>query len=364
MKKPPSRTAAPQAIAVDHIHGGSAAEGWLDFSASLNPLGPPPEALEAYQRASTRIASYPPAHQRELERKFADWIGVEPERVIAGNGSVHLIYLLVRVLRISKPYVAIPTFSEIANALAVAGSPAQSIQLPSASGFTLRIAAIADTLRAGADAIWVGRPNSPTATIIEEKVALEIGGRCLVRDAWCIFDEAFIDLAGGARSLAPLLERNPRAIVLRSLTKTFAIPGIRLGFAVGHPELIARMREAIEPWSVNAAADAVGHACLALSPDYLNRARTIVEAERTYLRRELSQVAGLHVVPSSANFMMIELAREPSAGAFAAHLAKQRIAIRDLSQLPGCGPGTYRIAVRSHSDNERLIATARLWKPT
>lgn len=363
MKKSPSREAAPRAIAIDRAHGGSTPEGVLDFSASLNPLGPPPEALDAYHRASTRIASYPPPHPRSLERKFAEWIGVEPDRVIAGNGSVHLIYLLVRVLRASKPYVVIPTFSEIGNSLAVAGLPAQPIQLASASGFALRVASIYAALKGGADAIWLGRPNSPTGTMIDEKLALEIGGRCLVRNAWCIFDEAFIDLAGEAKSLAPMLERNPRAIVLRSLTKSFAIPGIRLGFAVANPELIARMHEAIEPWSVNVAAEAVANACLELSPDYLNRARTVVEDERAYIQRELSSIAGLHVVPSTANFMMIEIAREPSRGAFAAHMAEHKIAIRDLSHLPGCGPGMYRVAVRSHSDNERLVAAARLWKP-
>jgi threonine-phosphate decarboxylase len=362
MKKSPPRPSAPRAITVDRIHGGNAPEGLLDFSASLNPLGPPPEALDAYQRALTRIASYPPVHPRSLERKFAEWIGVDPERVIAGNGSVHLIYVLVRVLRATKPYVVIPTFSEIANALAAAGSPAHSIQLVSESEFTLRVAPIASALRAGADALWLGRPNSPTGTIIDEKTALEIGGRCMARGAWCIFDEAFIDLAAGTRSLASLLDRNPRAIVLRSLTKSFAIPGIRLGFAVATPELVARMREAIEPWSVNAAAEAVAHACLELSADYLDRARAVVEDERDFIHCELSKIAALHVIPSAANFMMIEVARELSGGAFAAHMAKHRIAIRDLSQLPGCGPGMYRIAVRAHSDNERLVAAARLWK--
>jgi threonine-phosphate decarboxylase len=360
---PSPRTAAPRAIAVDRVHGGDVPEGLLDFTTNLNPLGPPRQALDAYERASTRIASYPPAHPRGLERKFAEWIGVEPERVVAGNGSVHLIYLLVRVLRAANPYVVVPTFSEIANALAVAGSPAHPIQLAPASGYALRIASIYGALKNGADAIWIGRPNSPTGTIVEEKVALEIAARCLVRDAWCIFDEAFIDFASGARSLAPLLARNPRAIVLRSLTKSFAIPGIRIGFAVASPELIARLSEAIEPWSVNAAAEAVADACLELTPDYLNRARTIVEEERAFIQRELSKIADLHVIPSAANFMMIEIAREPSSGAFAAHMTKHKIAIRDLSHLPGCGPGMYRIAIRSHQDNERLIAAARLWKP-
>jgi threonine-phosphate decarboxylase len=364
MKTPPSGPTAPRAIAVDRIHGGVAPEGALDFSASLNPLGPPPEALDAYHQASALIGSYPPPHPRDLERKFANWIGVDPERVIAGNGSVHLIYLLVRVLRTTRPYIVIPTFSEIANALAVAGSLAHPIQLSPASGFALKIAPMYAALKAGADAIWLGRPNSPTGTCIEEKVALEIGARCLVRNAWCVFDEAFIDLASGVRSLAPILKRNSRAIVLRSLTKSFAIPGIRLGFAIADPELIARMREAIEPWSVNAAAEMVARACLDLSSDYLNRARYLIEVERAFIQRELSSIAGLKVLPTSANFMMVEVSREPPRGAFAAHMAKHKIAIRDLAELPGCGSGMYRIAVRAHPDNERLVAAARLWKPS
>jgi threonine-phosphate decarboxylase len=108
----------------------------------------------------------------------------------------------------------------------------------------------------------------------------------------------------------------------------------------------------------------VARACLDLPPTYLSRARRVVEDERAFMQRELSRIDNLHVIPSAANFMMIEVAREPSDGAFAAHMAELKIAIRDLAQLPGCGPGMYRIAVRAHSDNERLLAAVRLWKPT
>src|SRR5580658_2166666 len=99
-------------IAIDRTHGGLAQPGMIDFSASINPLGPPPEAIEAYHAAAAQISAYPPAHPAALEAKFAETIGVEPQCVIAGNGSIQLIYLVARAMRARRPYVVIPTFSE------------------------------------------------------------------------------------------------------------------------------------------------------------------------------------------------------------------------------------------------------------
>src|SRR5271167_1204561 len=102
-------------LAVDRTHGGGDREGLIDFSVSLNPLGPPPEAIEAYKQAVANISCYPPPYPRALEALVAGWVGIDSQCVIAANGSTQLIYLLARVLKLRSPRIVIPTFSEIAN---------------------------------------------------------------------------------------------------------------------------------------------------------------------------------------------------------------------------------------------------------
>ncbi len=349
-------------VPIDRVHGGAAPPGAIDFSASINPLGPPPAAIEAYHSAAARITSYPPPKSAELEHRLASWMGVSPESVLAGNGTTQLIYLLARVLEPARPFVVIPTFSEIANALAGEGSPPDPIQLAPERGYRLDIEQIRDALRDHAGAIFIGRPNSPTGTMLSMAEVEEIAARCAERGCWLVLDEAFVDFADLPESAVAMTARNARVIVLRSLTKSFAIPGLRLGCVVADAEVTAAMRDAIEPWSVSVAAESAGLACLECAGDYLRRTREFVAREREYLTRSLGSVAGIRVFPSAANFLMIAVADEPSPGQFAASLLRRGVAVRDLRTMPGCSAGLYRIGIRSRADNRRLIEVASKWK--
>jgi threonine-phosphate decarboxylase len=215
-------------IRIDRVHGGNRSDGVLDFSASINPLGPPRAALDAYHAAVAHIASYPPAYSHHLEAALAGWLGVEPEWVLAGNGSTQLIYLLARVLKPRLPLIVSPTFSELANSLIIEGIEPRALNITSDCNFQLRSEAAIKCLRDGADAIFIGRPNSPTGTILKIDEAAEIATASERHDSWCVLDEAFIDFVQGARSGVEFVEKNRKIIVLRSLTKIFAIPGCGL----------------------------------------------------------------------------------------------------------------------------------------
>ena len=349
-------------IAIDRSHGGSPHAEFLDFSISVNPLGPPPGAMEEYHAAAPRITSYPAPYPVLFEQLIAQANGVAPANVMAGNGSTQLIYLIFRVLRPRNPFVVIPTFSEIANAAAACGTPASPVLLREASGFTLDPSALEAALARGADAIFIGRPNSPTGTFIPEATARDVARRCARQGAWCIFDEAFIEFAGDA-SLARFAADHPLVLVIRSMTKLYATPGLRLGFAIAAEETITRMRNAIEPWSVSVAAEQVGRACLSAPADYLERTLRTVAAERAFLTRQLGAHPHLRVFPSAANFLMVAVDGERQTSAFGDYLMDRGIAIRDLARLPGCRSGLYRIAVRLRLDNERLTEAAYAWHP-
>jgi threonine-phosphate decarboxylase len=347
-------------IPIDRHHGGNPSAGTLDFSASINPLGPPASAIAAYRDAAAQIGAYPPARSEQLERALAQWLGVEPANVLAGNGTTQLIHVLARTLGVSRSAIAIPTFSEFANALAIAGGAASPIRLDPSRSYALDLADIDNALEAGARAIFVGRPNSPTGSMISADAASDIADRCASREALCVFDEAFIDFTD-AESSAQLAAACPGLFVLRSLTKSFAIPGLRLGCIVAAPAATANLAAVIEPWSVNVAAEAVGLACIAAAKDFLAHTRTVIAAEREFLAQALGALRGIHVFSSAANFLMLRIAEEPAPGAFAAHLLREGITIRDLATMPGAGAGFYRIGIRLRAENQRLVAAAARW---
>jgi len=348
-------------VEIDRTHGGAAPAGVLDFSASLNPLGPPPQALAAYHDAAALIAHYPPPYPGDLAARLAERHRVAPDNVVVGNGSTQLIHLLARTLRPRRPFVAIPTFSEIANAMIVAGGIPRAMPARRERGFAIEIEQADRALEQGADAIFIGRPNSPTGAILSIGDAAEIAARCSRCGCWCVFDEAFIDFAGEEHSMIRLAAEDLRIIVLRSLTKMFAIPGLRLGYLVASRDVARRLREAIEPWSVNVVAESIGNACLEVAEEFAGRSRALIEAERAHLFHALASIEHFHAFASTANFLMLELAENGRPISFAWHMLSRGIAVRDLRDLPGCGPGMYRVAVRLREQNDQLIAAARTY---
>jgi threonine-phosphate decarboxylase len=351
-------------LQIDRTHGGAALRGVLDFSASLNPLGPPPQALAAYHDSAALIARYPSPYPDDLAARLAKRHRVAPDNVVVGNGSTQLIHLLARTLRPRRPFVVIPTFSEIANAMIVAVAAPGAIPTCCESGFAIEIEQAQCALEKSADAIFIGRPNSPTGAMLSDADAAEIAARCSRRGCWCVFDEAFIDFAGEEHSAIRLVVDNPHVIVLRSLTKMFAIPGLRLGYLVASRDLTGRLREAIEPWSVNVVAERVGHACLDVAQEFAELSRALIATERAHVFSALDSIEGIRTFVSSANFVMLEVAELGRANTFAQHMLSRGIAVRDLRDLPGCAAGMYRVAVRLREENEQLIAAARTYSIT
>jgi threonine-phosphate decarboxylase len=351
----------PMKLAIDRTHGGAAPPGVLDFSASINPLGPPPEAFAAYREAAALIARYPSPYPDDLAALIARHHRISPGNVVVGNGSTQLIHLLARTLRPRRPFVAIPAFSEFANAMIVAGVAPRAITTTRERGFALEIGQVAGALEQGADAIFIGRPNSPTGAMLSLGEAAAMAARCSRGGCRCVFDEAFVDFAGEEHSAIGLAVEDPRVIVLRSLTKMFAIPGLRLGYLVAHLDVAHRLRDSLEPWSVNVVAERVGLACLDNAKGVAAHGREFIASEREYLAAALASVDGITAFGSHANFLMLEAPEHRRPLSFAEHMLMRGIAVRDLRELAGCGPGMYRVAVRLREENERLIGAARAY---
>jgi threonine-phosphate decarboxylase len=344
---------AVDAISFDRRHGGANTDGLIDFSVSTNPFGPPPRVLDAYHRAAARVAAYPEPYAASLTAAIATHLEVAPENVLAGNGSTQLFYLIARVLRPRRPCVVVPTFSEIANSLLSMSIAPIPIALRRERLYQFDLGDILAALDAGADALFLGRPNSPTGSSLDFAALEEIVRRCAASGCWCVVDEAFVDFADDRSSAVSLATKSDRVIVLRSMTKLYAIPGLRLGYLVAAQNVVARLARALEPWSVSAPAAAVGLECLAQPESWRKQIRDLLRRERDHMKQALAKIPTLEVFPSTANFMMF--AARTGSPPLTEYLREHRIMVRDLTTLPGAGPGIYRVGLRARPDNDRLL---------
>ena len=327
-------------------HGGNIfaiarERGWdwrdvLDFSASINPLGPSPLAREAICRAIDRIAHYPDREPVRLQTALAQAWNVGVEQVLCGNGATELISFLARVCGEPKVALAVPVFSEFHRLF------------PTAT--------YVDVLRPQQwprqGLLVVTRPANPTGwTLPLENLDAYLSSS----SALVVVDESFIDFAS-VPSAARLLPTHPRLMVLRSLTKFYALPGLRVGALIGHEDRIRGWRSLREPWQVNVLAEEAGIAALQ-DEQHAKASLQMVEKERAWLFNNIRLLPNANPEHSSANYLFVRLGY--SAAALAAHLLERKILIRNCAAWPGVVGEAIRIAVRTPSENRRLLAAWR-----
>jgi threonine-phosphate decarboxylase len=322
----------------------------LDFSANINPLGIPPGLADAAQAALKEIVHYPDRRVLALRRDLAAYHGLSPEAILVGNGSTELIYLAARALRPGRGLIVTPAFSEYEQALRVAQVPVAFHPTDEAHDFTLH-----KVLEPGAgDLVFLAHPASPSGALLAPELFLAVAARVQAAGAYLLLDEVFVDFVEEA-SFKTYLGRFPRLLILRSFTKFFGIPGMRLGYLLGAPELVAPLAGEQEPWSVNTMAQVMGRACLA-DKEYRHRTRALITREREFLLEGLAALPGLTPFPSAANYLLVKLTRP---GASAARLRRrmlaQGIVIRDASNFRGLDERFFRLAVRRREENARLL---------
>lgn len=323
----------------------------LDFSANLNPLGPPEWLRQVISRHVSDLVHYPDPDTTALTIAAAKHYGVTPNEVLTGNGSAELLNLVVQCASPRRAVIPVPSYIDYARAARVAGLDISEVTLSESEGFQLNLASLEPLLQQPA-VVFIGRPNNPTGTVCPAPAL-----RALVTahpDSLFIIDEAFGDFADEFDSLVN--NRPANVVVLLSLTKIFAIPGLRLGCAITDPGLARRVRERQPPWSVNTLAQAVGVAALE-DTTYVARSRDLVRGEREWLQSELARLPGLTIYPGTANFMLVTLASPAlTAKALATRLLKEYgIAIRVCDNFRGLNEHYFRVAVRTRPENERLV---------
>jgi len=342
------KAARERKVSVDRI---------IDFSASINPLGFPATGRRAIRSALKQIVHYPDPDCWKLRQELAQQCGVDPEMILVGNGSTELIHLLPRVLAIKSALIIGPTFEEYARALMNAGSSVQYVHARREEGFRPPLKEILRQLsaeRSKCDALYLCNPNNPTGQVMGRKAVRQLAEAVDQQQGWLIVDEAFIDYSQ-TQSVVTMPSDHPRMMVLRSLTKFYAMPGLRIGYLVAASKVVDRLKDRQPPWSVNSLVQEVSCAVLQ-DHAYATQSRTFMENERSRFVRRLRSLPGLRVYLSAANFVLIELPASISVGEVTDQLASKRLLVRDCSWLPGMNLQMIRVAVRTAKENRRLIA--------
>jgi cobyric acid synthase CobQ/L-threonine-O-3-phosphate decarboxylase len=346
MRKIPSPRADLTAL---FRHGERAAvPSLLNFSVSTNPLGPPASVLQALQQNMRTIAVYPDADCRGLTERLACYHRVAPAQVVVGNGSNELIYAIVRAFQPRRVAIVEPTFTEYLRASRLGGA---TVDHWLAEGDDFEPACFDPE---GADLVWLGNPNNPTGRLWPKEQLREWIGRH-GRTVFVV-DEAFLPFLEDERdqSLIAEVDRLPNVIVLRSLTKLYALPGLRLGYAVTSAELAVRLRAQRTPWSVNSLAQVAGLAALDDTAFIAQTHRWLSQERDTYLGQLAAFPEWLQPLSACANFVLLRL-QQTSSQELAAGLTARGIAVRDASNFVGLDGRYVRVAVRTRPDNQRLI---------
>lgn len=322
--------------------------GLLDFSANVNPFGPSPRIWDAMR--TVPIEQHPDPRATPLRLFLAEHLGVEPHQVLVGNGSVELIYhLVVAYVRAGDRVLVVePTFGEYAAAAAMMGAEVVRWRTDPATHFALdREALLALAHKTQPRLLFLCNPNNPTGTYLCQETVAQILAHCPA--TLCILDEAFVRFVPAAWSSLDLLATASNLLILRSLTKDYALTGLRVGYALSHPPIIAALEKVQPPWSVNALAQAAAIAALQ-DEEHLRTTLTALARASHALAHDLAGIR-LWPLPSRTHFCLLPV---PSAEAWSRELYARQIRVRDCSSF-GL-PGYIRLSARRMEDNARLIA--------
>jgi len=325
----------------------------LDFSANTNPYGTPEGVLAAIQTAAPLLRQYPDPCCRELVQAISVSENIPGEYILCGNGAAELIYSFCEAADAKFAVEFAPTFSEYSSAFQRTGGRMERFFLRQDCGFTPERSFLPFLEARNPEAIFLCNPNNPTGRLIPPQLLKEILDYSRERAIRLFLDECFLDLSDGAESMKKYLADNPRLLILKAFTKNYGMAGIRLGYCMSSDAgLLRKMSETVQPWNVSLLAQAAGTAALQ-EQDFLRKARKTIFQEKQYLTEGLENM-GLDVCPSDANYLLFH-------GPAALHtkLREQGIAIRNCDNYHGLDSGWYRIAVRLHTENERLLQEMR-----
>ena len=333
-------------------HGGDIYGGGvtLDFSANTNPYGTPAGVLDAVKAALPEMHRYPDPYCRSLVDAIAEFEGVDKHFILCGSGAAELISAYCAALHPKTALELAPTFSEYSLGLNRVGCSVKRYYLTPDNDFRLDEHFLYHLEDTTPEAVFLCNPNNPTGALIDPKLLKRVLDFCKEAHIKLFIDECFLDLSDNGISMKAYLQGYPNLFLLKAFTKSYGMAGIRLGYCLcADAQLLTAMAREVQPWNVSSLAQAAGVAALK-EEAFLKETKKLIQRERPWLQTKL-EAFGFRVCPSYANYLLfqgpVDLHRK---------LKAQGIAIRNCDNYPGLTAGWYRIAVRRHEENKKLIS--------
>lgn len=353
-------------LSAGELYGKSPCE-WIDFSSNIYPYGPPPVVKrvirEALEEADMPVfSSYPDPACRQLKQAIGHFHGISPQMVLPGNGATELIDLIIQSLEPRRVGVISPAFAEYSECAEKRGIPVDHLITAWEQDFEPEMEELLSLMKR-VDLLFIGFPNNPTGHMLSSGQMRELIAMARRFRTTFVVDEAFIDFVenGEIRSLIPFTHMEPNLIVVRSMTKFFSLPGLRLGYILAHESMIARIRALQIPWSVNGLAQKVG--CAVLRDDVYHahdrQVKDWIRKERALMIGEIDRLSGFRVYPGRANYLLVRFTPPNpvhTVTELQSRLAEKGLLIRSCSNYEGLDNTCFRTAIKKNGQNRQLLS--------
>ena len=328
-------------------HGGDIYEKKIeyDFSVSINPMGAPAEVIDVLKDSISHVSEYPDIRQRRLKEALAASEKCNTDEVFGGSGASEILFAIVQMVKPATALLISPCFSGYGYALGILDD-CKIKYCPEAE-----IETVPDRIDADTGIVFIANPNNPTGRNIDKKLLFKIAERCERTGTCLVADECFLPLSEYQYSLSAIAVKQKNLFVVKAFTKTFAIPGVRIGYVISSADNISRLTGYLPEWNLSIQAMEAGIACagMMLDTDYLERSYHMVKKERRYLERNLKKT-GIEFISSDTCYILCQSKRN-----LYDKLLEKGFLIRDCGDFKGLRKGWFRIAVKDHEANKSLL---------
>lgn len=336
---------------------GIPVEKIIDFSAPINPLGPPPKAVKAIKKFADFVKFYPDQNPIDLKKSIVEYVKeINIDNVVIGNGSIELIYMFVELFAHSHEVIIfVPSFTEYERA--VLRADAKPVPVKMSEDFSLNVDVVKKAVTDDTRILVVCNPHSPSGKLFNRKLILDLIDFCRAKDIHILVDENYIDFINLCQdyTVAPYVHKYDNLFVVRSLSKFFGMPGLRLGYGIGASKLIQSMENFRPPWNASCPALIAAQAALE-DIRFIEKAKKYMERERLKFAGMLDKISALKVFPSETNFLLVKiLDKRTTALELKEKLAEKGILIRSCEDLHGLDETYFRISVRKANENLMLV---------
>ncbi len=328
----------------------------IDFSASINPLGYAPRVKKALANPDTAVLNYPDPNAEGFINALAAYHKLPASHFVAGNGSSEFIHLLPYTLKPKSVLIVAPAFTEYEHTYQRAKGVVFFFTTTEKDGFAIQEKPLFDELKRGYSAVYLCNPGCPTGVLHPPKLLRDMIAIAAKKSTAVILDETFIDFAE-ENSLKEETARFENLLILRSMTKFFALPGLRAGYAISHPKNVERWREQLPPWNMNALAQRAATESL-LDATHIQKSLQFMKENRDALAADLRALPHLSVFKSSANFLLVKIADAARLNApqLAEKLLAKGMLIRSCEDFQGLTENYFRVAVKKKIENKKLCS--------